>query len=498
MGFGVACTLGGGTADCQSWHLEPSIFVQETLTDNVNLVPSSLATSDLVTEITPVLRFTEKGARTRLAGSIAVQGLLYARTGAENNKIYPLADLLGNVELLDNFFYVEGAVNVLQQFFNPFGAQPTNIANATPNRYTTALYRVSPYIQGTATGGVNYQLRNNSIWSNLNGAPIAANNSYTSEWVGKVDGPATPLGWSVDFDLTDVKFNNQAPQKTNLGRLGTRYFYDPQIHLRADVGYEDNHYSLSSFRGYIYGVGIDWRPTERTSVVANWEHRFFGSSYLLSFDHRTPLSAWSVIASRNITSYPQQLASLPSGNVQGILNQLFLSRIPDPTQRQDAIDALILSQGLPTNLLSPVNLYTQQILIAENLRATVGLVGVRNTLFLTLFYLRNEPITGSGNPLPPIFSNANNDTTQQGASLVWTHNLSPAAMLNLAVDATQSKLNAPLTGTTNQGAIRLFVTSPISASTTVFAGARYQISRSDVVVDYNEAAIFAGLNHTFK
>ena len=498
MGFGVACALGGGPADCQTWRFEPGVFLQETLTNNVNLVPSDNATTDFVTEITPTLHVTEKGARTSLAGSVALQGLVYARTGAENNRIYPLVNLLGNVEVLDKLFYVEGAVNVLQTFFNPFGAQPTNIANATSNRYTTALYRVSPYIQGAATGGVNYQLRNNSSWATLNGAPIATNNSYTSEWVGKVEGPATPLGWSVDFDLTDVKFNNQAPQKTNVGRLGTRYFYDPQIQLHADAGYEDNHYPLSSFRGYIYGAGIEWRPTERTSVVANWEHRFFGSSYLFSFDHRTPLSAWSVSASRNITSYPQQLASLPAGNVQGILNQLFISRIPDPTQRQDAIDALILNQGLPTNLLSPVNLYTQQILIAENVSATVGLLGARNTLFLTLFYLRNEPITGSGNPLPPILSNANNDTTQQGASFIWTHNLTPSVTMNLTVNATQSKLNAPLTGSTNQGVIRLFVTSPVSARTTVFAGARYQISRTDVAVDYNEAAIFAGLNYTYK
>jgi hypothetical protein len=42
------------------------------------------------------------------------------------------------------------------------------------------------------------------------------------------------------------------------------------------------------------------------------------------------------------------------------------------------------------------------------------------------------------------------------------------------------------------------VTSPVSARTTVFAGARYQISRSDVAVDYNEAAIFAGLTYTYK
>jgi len=70
--------------------------------------------------------------------------------------------------------------------------------------------------------------------------------------------------------------------------------------------------------------------------------------------------------------------------------------------------------------------------------------------------------------------------------------------MDLTIGGSQSKLNAPLNGYTNQGAVRLAVTAPISARTTVFAGARYQIARSDISVDYNEAAIFAGLNYTFK
>jgi len=492
----AAFSLGAPAGHCQTWKFEPGIHLQETLTSNVNL--SDVAIADLATEITPILNITEKSPRTSLNGSIAVQGLLYARTGNENNQLYPLANLLGNAELVDRFFYVEAAVVASQQFFTPFGAQPIDIANATNNRYTSVTYRVSPYIQGVTSGNVNYLLRNNSTWANLSGTPIDANNSYTSEWVGKVESRRTPLGWYADFDLADVKFNNQAPQQTNLGRVGLNYDYNAQLHFRANVGYEDNHYPLSDYRGYIYGVGFEWHPTERTNAVVNWEHRFFGSSYLVTFDHRTPLSAWSFSASRNITSYPQQLAALPAGNVQGILNQLFLSRIPDLTQRQSVIDALVQNQGLPANLANPVNLYSQQILLTENVTATVGMLGARNSLFLSLYYLRQEPISGSGTALPPILSTAINDTTQQGASLIWTHNLTSSMILNLTVQGSQSRLNQPLTGTTNNGSVRLFLTQPISERTTVFAGARYQIGRSDLSPDYNEAAVFAGLNYTYK
>ena len=149
----AAFSLGVPQAHGQTWKLEPGVYLQETLTSNVNL--SDVAVSDLVTEITPTLHITEKTPRTSLNGSIAVQGLLYARTGAENNQLYPLANLLGNAELVDRFFFVEAAVVASQQFFTPFGAQPVNIANATDNRYTSVTYRVSPYIQGTS-GNVDY------------------------------------------------------------------------------------------------------------------------------------------------------------------------------------------------------------------------------------------------------------------------------------------------------------------------------------------------------
>ena len=44
----------------------------------------------------------------------------------------------------------------------------------------------------------------------------------------------------------------------------------------------------------------------------------------------------------------------------------------------------------------------------------------------------------------------------------------------------------------------LGVTAPLSPQTTLTAGARYQVLHSDISADYNEAAVFAGLNYTFK
>jgi uncharacterized protein (PEP-CTERM system associated) len=496
----VALGVAAFPAHAETWRFVPSIALTETWSDNINLAVKDLATSDLVTEITPTLTFSGRGSRSFVEGTVSVPVLFYLRTGSYNDDFFPLANVRGQVEAIEKLLYVEGLVSVTQPVLTPFGAQPIDLTNATRNRYTSSLYQVSPFIRRENPGGVQYLLRNDSTWVNLNGAPIDAKNSYTSEWTGRIDTPVAPLGWHADLDLVSVKFTNQDAQRTNIARVGPRYAWDPVTRLSAHVGYEDNRYPLSDYAGAVYGVGLEWQPTERTRVVANWEHRFFGSSYLFTFDHRTPLSVWSVNASRLISSYPQQLGTLAAGgSVPVLLDQLFASRVPDPTQRQQAVNSFIDSRSLPSQLSSPVDVYTQQITLNQNVSATMGLLGSRNSLFVTVYRYQTEPISGSGQVLPPVFG-FDNDNTQLGVSLNWSHNLTPLTVLNLAAYAYRTEGNGPLGLTTDQGAARLAITTPLSPNTSVFAGLRYQKLNSDVpgISDYTESAAFAGISHFFR
>jgi uncharacterized protein (PEP-CTERM system associated) len=211
-----------------------------------------------------------------------------------------------------------------------------------------------------------------------------------------------------------------------------------------------------------------------------------------------PLSVWNVRVSRNVTTYPQALANLPAGSdVSALLNQVFQATIPDPTERQQTIDQFIRDRGLPSTLTSALSLYAQQVLLQESQSAAVGLLGVRNTVLLTIFNVRSEPIAGSGNPLSSVLA-AGNNNRQTGASLLWSHKISPSLVFDATVERFRTVANAPLEATTNQTAARLVISSPLSPKTTVFAGARYQTLNSDVATEYNEAAAFIGLTHTFK
>jgi uncharacterized protein (PEP-CTERM system associated) len=297
-----ALTLASVEAAGQSWRIQPSVSGELTFTDNVDLAPSATRRSDLVTVITPQLRITEKGAHSELNGTITLPISLYARTG-ENDRVNPEAAIFGKVELYPRVFFVDGSVQVSQEYLSPFGARPQNLVNATDNRYTAEYYRISPYLKGETLAGLSYELRDNNIWSDAGSAPVTTQSSYTNEILGNLTQAPRPLGWGVEYQRTDTKFTRQDPFVTEIARGRGSWQPDPQWELSVTAGYEDNHYPTADFSGPTYGAGVKWRPTERTNLDARWEHRFFGPSYAFTFEHRRPLSVWTLRAYRDITTY---------------------------------------------------------------------------------------------------------------------------------------------------------------------------------------------------
>ena len=489
------------TANAAGWHIVPEIDSELDFTDNVKLAPSDARRSDFVLQLTPSLTINEKSAHTTLAGTISAPILLYARTGGENNDVRPQVSLAGNAELVQKLFYVDASAQVSQQYFSPFGARPQSLINATNNRYTAQSYRISPYFKGEGANDLHYELRDSNTWTDASGTPAATNRAYTNEITGNVTRDPRPLGWSLDYNRTQTQFHGQDTLQSQLERASALWKPDPQLELSASAGYEDNRYPLFSSSGVIYGGGFKWHPTNRSDVEANWEHRFFGASYHVAFNNRTPLSVWSLRASRDITTYPQELANLAAGvDVGTLLDGLFASRVTDAAQRQAFVDQLIRDRGLPSVLSSPLTLFTEQVTLQQSLQATVGLLGARNSIFLTAYRTRSEPVAGEAPTaaVSPIDLVAlQNDNTQTGTNVVWTYKLTPLYTLATSGDWVRT---VPLRDSglrSNQTIFRVVLSAPLSPLTTVYTGARHQRLTSDVQASYRESAIFVGIRHIF-
>jgi uncharacterized protein (PEP-CTERM system associated) len=500
----VLLTYAGALASmpalAENWTVTPAVGVRETYTTNSNLGPSSQQQDNWVTELTGSIAVNGVGARARLNGTVALTGVLYA-TDSQNNYLYPTASLLGNIEAIEKFFYVDGAISVSQQYLSPFAPQPADNIGVTQNRYTSASYRVSPYIQGVFPGQVTYLLRNDSIWTNLSNTPTNVPGfvgSYVNRWIGRLDSPIRTFGWSVDGNTTYTKFTNEQALTNEIVRGILHYQPDPQLRLDAIGGYEWNDYFVTKSENIVYGVGAEWRPSDRTTVVGDWQERFFGSSYLASLTHRNPYTAFNINASRNITTQPQQLLALPAGsNVAALVDAAFTTRIPDPAERAAAVQAFLSATGLPAVLQSPLNFYTQQVILYDQQSATFTVLGLRNSLALTIYNRKSEVISGgSGVPLPPPFG-AQNNNTQRGASLAYNHRLTQLTNLNAIATRYDTTATAPFTNKSTTDYFLVAVGTRLSPKTDAVTGLSYTIFDSNSFNDYNAFTAYVGLNHRF-
>jgi len=485
----------------QASYLTPAITLQETFTTNATLAASGQRESSFLTSVTPSVTFGRFGARARVSGYAAI-GFQQYIGDFTNGYIYPQANVLGSVEAVEKFFYIDGAINISQTYISPFGPQPAGNIGVTNNRYTSYAYRLSPYIQGVFPGGVTYLLLNNNIWSNLSGSTSGTPgfaSSYANQWLGRLDSPIRTFGWTLEGNTSYTKFSdNRQSLTTQIVRGFLRWRPDPQLRFDAIGGYEWNNYYLTQSSNVVYGAGGEWRPTERTVLAGQWEERFFGPSYFATFDHRNPYSAFNIYAARGISTYPQQLFAAPAGaNVVGLLDAAFTTRIPDPVERATAVQTFLAQSGLPTVLQSPLNYYVQQVFLYDQQSATFTVFGIRNSLAFTVYNRKQEVISGgTGAPLPAPFGAFNNNT-QRGGTLAYGHRLTPLTNLSATLSRFKTTALAPFTSESTTNYFTISLNTRLSPKTEGFTGLSYSIFDSNVSNDYNTFSLWVGLNHRF-
>ena len=387
--------------------------------------------------------------------------------------------------------------------------------NATQNRYTQQTYAVSPYIQGVfGTSGISYQLRDDNLWtfaSNFGDFTTSVPGTYANHLKASINSPTHPWGWSLTYDrayyengVTGSANVANTTYMTQVARLIVPYQIDPQVQIAPRIGYEDTKFPLTGTRDVVYGVGGQWSPSDRTQVVGFWEHRFFGSSYSAQIQHRLPNVALSANFARGLTSYPQNALSIPAGaNVAQFLDSAFATRIPDPNERSLAIEQFLAKTGLPATLASPVDFYSPSITLQESVTASVALIGVRNTITFSVFYLKSDAISGTGAVLPPALQFGQNNT-QTGGGVSLSHSLT--GLTNLTASASYNRTTAnttegPLSSArTNNAYANINLNTQFGPKTSGTAGVGYSWSGfpgSLISEDTSAWNIFAGINHTF-
>jgi len=497
------------TAAQQHWSIQTGVSVIGEASSNANFAPPGQEQSDVRLQISPKISFiVQGGGRVKASGSLDLgavvavsahdcptssQGTATTTLGSCQSSVYarPQGNLSALFEVIDNFFFVDTGLSVQRSVENPFLARPESVS--TYNTSSAYQARLSPYIQGNLGAGFGYTVRSDNSWTDSSASP----GQYFTRQSAIVQRAPQPLGGSLSVEHTRVssQLSENPDQTSDLARAILRYAVGPELVLGVRGGWERNNYELNNQGKTFHGADLTWRPTERTVLDGYWEDRFFGSSWQASFSHRMPRLALSAQTSRGVVTTSQQFLTFPGlANLYALLDASLTTRVPDPVERQRIIIAFLSSQQLPPELLTPVVIFDDRISVQTTSSVSAVLLGVRNSLALSIYRNKTIGLAGINTQLPSTLA----DNLQRGAELTFSHNLTPADTLSATGSWTRTESLAGQTQSeTTQKLVRLQVSTKLGAWTNGFFGGRYQWIDSNVTNDAREAAIFAGFDYRF-
>lgn len=479
------------------WWTQSSITTQATLTNNANYGTTGERAGDLIIEVIPSISFNREGSRLRASGFLSLDMLAYV-DGTQTSRILPQASIFSSLEAVENLFFVDGTLSANQSFINPF--LPRAEFSSTNNKFTSVQAGIAPYLKGNIGQYVNWLIRsdNSFTWTTQTDQPLS--NAYYVRNLAEISRQPTPFGVTLRLtnDMTRIENQVQPDQTLNTGLAIFNYAFSPQFTFGLRGGYENTTYTAQETAGPVYGANVAWKPSPLTSLIGYWEERFYGPSYQFEASHRQRRFATSANFYRTISTYPQVLFQIPStSDVSGLLNAILTARFPDPLERAQAAQELMLRQGLPDALPAGTYIYNQSANILTGGNVNWALIGPRNTLALNLYYLKTDLLPDAR--VPPTFIVFNNNI-QQGGGISLSHSLTPVISLNGTVSTLYTRGFGPNEGlNSRQNLASLQSNWQMSSRITTFVGTRFQDQTSTSLAlagtESSEFSIYAGLTY---
>ncbi|MDB5823265.1 MAG: hypothetical protein JWR21_1969 [Herminiimonas sp.] len=445
--FSIAAVLFPATGNAVEWRIVPTLDLRETYSDNIRLAPRGAESSDFATTISPGVSIVNDGPNLKLRANYAYEYISY-KNDPTGNSSYHRLDATAKADLIKELLSVDGMAGISQQDISLLGSRPVSNVEIDPNRVSVRTAMISPYLHhnfgGIVSGEARYTRTQVSTSSN---APLSS--TLDDARLSLNSGPAfRTLGWGLHYDKqrTQQSSFNTVDSTTMGGDL--RLMITPQFFLTSTVGYDKFDYvagaDAPSPSGKYYTGGFAWNPTERTNLAASIGKRFYGTTYSLNANTRSRHTVWHVGYDESVTSTPQQFALTSTSSTSDLLNQMFLSEIPDAALRQQAVDRFILSTGIPTTLSRSLNYVTNQFFVQKALQASLAINGLKNTVLLTATNTLRRPQSADPGAVVVVPGGAftTGETRQLGASAVWSWKFSGRSNATLTADYSRVKLEA--------------------------------------------------------
>lgn len=481
-----------GVGPKRTFTVVPRLSVTETFTDNV-LLSSNLRQSEQITEISPGIRISAEGGRVKGYFDYALTGRIFAQNTAGKSFQQSL-NSFGSVEAVPGFAFVDFSGSISQQAISALGAQSTATSNVNANVAETTALRVSPYFRGRLGSFADYEARY-SVSSSRSGSAVASDSLVSAAQLTLTGrGSGGPLGWSLSASRQKSDYSAGRATEADSLQGSLTYRLTPQIQLSATGGRESNNYEGTSKDGaWISGFGVNWRPTDNTTLSATRQNRSFGESHNLSFEHRTPRTAWRLGSSRDVVSTPNQTGSLGLGQTYDLYFAQFASIEPDPVLRAALVNNFLQANGINPGGNVVGGFLTSAVSLQKRLDFSFSLLGLRDTITFIATQSEGSRLDTVVNVADDLANSA--VVKQRGGSVSYAHRLTPQTSFNLLVSTQQSSSSLVAQDTTTN-TVNLTVSTRVNNKTTAVVGARRVVSES-AVSPFSESAVTGTLNVQF-
>lgn len=492
------CVMSAAIA--QTWRLEPSATATITATNNSGFANSVESGGDVIVELKPRVALTGRGARHTIDGFIEANSLNYVRNTVPNELI-PTARLALNANAIERWLSLDAAAGIQQSTANLFSAA----SNATvPSvRQQTTQYRLSPYLDHAFTPSDSLLYRNDNFWtrrtSDVSTSATRSDIEQHSHALVFAHRPL-PFGYSLEANQEETDFVNGGSTRVQFAsaRGVLTYAVDPTLILGAVGGAERNDFASSTSRDTIRGLRLRWRPSERTDLDASAERRYFGNGWNAVWSHRSPFMAVNLNLAKQPASQPSSiLLTNTGGDLRSLIDAAYTTRFPNLVERAVVVDTAITNLGASARSTGPIAVFSDYAQLQRRAALSVAFLSPLSVLTIQLFRVESVQLQrpdAAALPLPPI----NADNAQLGGSVAFNRRLTPT----LAIEALVSGVKVEGRGT-SQGqssstkSSSLSANQALSAKTRAIAGARRQISKSNVVNPAQETAAFVAIEHRF-
>jgi uncharacterized protein (PEP-CTERM system associated) len=467
-GLAAALALACGPASAGEWTFSPSISVNETYSDNIELAPSGAEEHDFVTTVTPGLNIRGQGRRAQADVFYRAQAIRRARAEDSSDFNHQL-QAGGLAELIEDLIFVDASATVRQENTSDTGVTASDNLTVSSNRDTVVTYRVSPHLKRRLGDFADGELRYTHDEVDNGDQGIGSQGDEIGLVVTSGD-DFQRLPWTLSANRREEENDNGAETTFQRIEVAGRYEITRRYGLVAAVGYEDNDFATgeSDTSGITWRAGATWTPTPRTEAEFGIEERFFDQAFFLNARHRSRRTVFQV-------SYREDVTTTTGLQLERQLVPL-VDAFGQPVVNPDTGAAFLVPLDTPTQ--------TDEVLVTRRLSGSVAFQGRRTNASLSFFDEERDFSVGG-------------DESVQGLSGSATRRLSRKLSASLSGGWQQSELRG-VDGDETRWNVAVGLSRRFTSELTGSVDVSHTEQDADVAAsEYEENRVFLGLTMAF-